>query len=416
MKILIISPRLIKSDMRGGEEVIRTIFKGIRLKIDTFIFTSDALDIKYQHSIFYKSLRNNVNEKIIDRQVFYLTSLPLINMISKGLSKLLKVIYGSKRSNFSNRLLNKLEIISHGPFLFLLKYKIKKLKPDLIWGSIFPTEPSFSALKVALKYKIPFVYTPYYHYKIKSFSDNIFLETIVKKSSAVIACTENEKNELIKLGATDINTYVIPLGIEIKQRPDNKDIEIFKKSLKIENMFVILAQAWIDKGISDIIKSVAELSKHHRDVVLVTIGNPDYEYTMLRDEFKSRCYNLKIIDLGWVSGPLKWLVFSMADVFIMLSNSDAFGLSYLDSFAMKVPIIAMSNTSAQEIITNSVDGYLLESGNLNQITNKIEELYSNRDLCKELGFNGFDKLQKKFTSEKMIENYENLFLKIISDK
>ena len=83
MKLLILTPRFIKSNMRGGEEVARYIYQVSKNMMDSYVITSDGLDIRYQHSIFSRSLRKNRDEMIVDSHIYYLRSFPLINMAYK---------------------------------------------------------------------------------------------------------------------------------------------------------------------------------------------------------------------------------------------------------------------------------------------------------------------------------------------
>ncbi|MHB1493669.1 MAG: glycosyltransferase family 4 protein [Thermoplasmataceae archaeon] len=415
MKILIVSPRFIKSDMRGGEEVARTLFLELEKDAEINVITSDGFDIKYQHSFFSKSLRGMEHEKISDPRVIYLTSFPLINSLARVLFKFLKHLHSSTRTKSIDYLVDLLSVFSHGPYLPSLRRQILKIKPDVIFGSIFPTQSSFSAFKIATKRNIPFVYTPYYHYMMTEFHNHSILREIICKSSSTIACTKKEKDELIQLGSNEYKTHVIPLGIPIKQRPEEAKVKNLKNELKLEDVFIVLAQAWIDKGIEYVVESVSRFSDIHRNVALVTIGSPDLKYLEIVNNIKSIYKNLRIINLGWVQGDYKNLVFSMANVFMMFSKSDAFGLSYLEALSMKVPVMGMRETSAEEIVTDSMDGYLINEGDIEGIMDKLEKLYTDHALGYKLGDNGLEKVRDKFSDTKMKENYMNIFEVVVKD-
>lgn len=413
LRLLILTPRFINGDMRGGEEVARYIYNGSKEIIDTYVITSDGLDIKYQHSIFSRSLRYNLNEKILDNHILYLRSIPLVNMAAKLFLKFLQPIMPKQKGDFLRSIFEHLKVMAHGPYLPGLKRAIKSLNPDLIWGSIYPNELSIEAFYISRKIGIPFIYTPYYHYQLEEFKEPKILESMAKSETFLIACTKSEERELIKIGGKDERVKTIKLGIESKTVPLDIQILQYKRSMQLNSNFIVLAQSWSDKGILDIMKAVGEYSDSHNDVILITIGNPDKKYLNSKEEFLKTHGNLKIKDLGWVESRIKTLTFACADIFVMLSKNDAFGLSYLDALSMKVPIVAMKGTSASDIISDGIEGFLINEGDINKLKEIIELLYTNIQIKKKLGENGLKKVRECFSSEIMINNYLQTFKEII---
>lgn len=416
MRLLILSPRFIKGDMRGGEEVVRYIYNGVKEIMDTYIITSDGLDVRYQHSIFSRSLRNNRDNMIIDSHILYLRSFPLINMVAKIPLKLLETKLTRKKDPFLKNVLDHIKVIAHGPYLLNLRRVIRRLKPDLIWGSIYPNELSVSAFYISKDLRIPFIYTPYYHYQVEDFKKPYILRKIVKEADFIVANTQNEERELISLGCSHDKIRTINLGIESKMIPTNNEILMYKRSLGLTSNFIVLTQAWTDKGAIDILKAIADYSNSHNDVTLLTIGEPDEKYLNSKKIALELHKKLTVIDLGWVETKQKMLAFASSDVFVMLSKNDAFGLSYLDAFSMKVPVIAMKGTTGEDIVTDNIDGFLVSEGDIDDLKAKLDILMNEKELKKKLGENGLRKVKEKFNSRTMIDKYAETFLEIIQNE
>ena len=411
MKLLILTPRFIKSNMRGGEEVARYIYQESKNMMDTYVITSDGLDIRYQHSIFSRSLRKNRDEMIVDSHIYYLRSFPLINMVARTLLKFLQEISPKRKGAIYRYILGHLKVIAHGPYIPSLKRVIKHINPDLIWGSIYPNELSVAAFYISKKLRIPFIYTPYYHYRVEEFNEPYILKKIAKEATFLVASTKNEEYELINLGSNKEAIKTINLGISPRTIPNDYDILNYKKKLNIDSHFIVLTQAWADKGIIQVLNAMADYSKIHNDLTLLTIGDPDEKYLNLKKTILDPHKKLNIIDLGWVND--KELPFASADVFVMLSKNDAFGLSYLDALSMKVPVIAMKDTSGDDIISDKIDGFLVKGGSTDELIVIFDLLRNNKALKSELGENGVKKVKEKFNSTKMTDEYIITFHEVV---
>jgi glycosyltransferase involved in cell wall biosynthesis len=83
---------------------------------------------------------------------------------------------------------------------------------------------------------------------------------------------------------------------------------------------------------------------------------------------------------------------------------EPFGLIFIEAMATGTPVIAFERGSAPEIIKNGKTGFLVK--NLEEMIKKIKEIEKiERRECRKL-------VEEKFTIEKMVENYEKVFLKI----
>jgi glycosyltransferase involved in cell wall biosynthesis len=93
----------------------------------------------------------------------------------------------------------------------------------------------------------------------------------------------------------------------------------------------------------------------------------------------------KVIFAGFVRGIDKQNLFRIADVFIMPSISEPFGIVPLESLANSTPVIISKQSGISEILMNSLK---VDFWDVNEITNKVVAVLKHKALKQELGTNG----------------------------
>lgn len=75
------------------------------------------------------------------------------------------------------------------------------------------------------------------------------------------------------------------------------------------------------------------------------------------------------------------------DVFCLPSIDDGFGMVVLEAMVFQCPVIVSQNVGAGDIVKNDHSGFIVESRNSIEISEKIKYLYSNRDVCYSMSLN-----------------------------
>jgi glycosyltransferase involved in cell wall biosynthesis len=74
-----------------------------------------------------------------------------------------------------------------------------------------------------------------------------------------------------------------------------------------------------------------------------------------------------------------------ADLFVLPSIEDAFGLVVLEAMASALPVVASDHVGASELITNGKDGLIVAAGDAGALANAIETLLERDDLRTRMG-------------------------------
>jgi glycosyltransferase involved in cell wall biosynthesis len=108
------------------------------------------------------------------------------------------------------------------------------------------------------------------------------------------------------------------------------------------------------------------------------------------------------------------LVYQDADILLSLSVREGLSLAALEAMSCGLPIVATDCSSMPELIDNGKGGFLCPLGDVDTFTNKINLLAENPQLRREMGDYNRAKVEKMFTLNRMIGQYQKLFEEVLS--
>lgn len=400
IRLGLISPRFLDDGMRGGENTIKIFFENAPKNYDITMLSSNTVDIKSQHWIVGKKIHPDIIKLSDTKKIYHLKTKPTASVICNLFHFPISIALRSwGLKPYSYVPLDKARIIGWGPYTPKIMDVIEKEKFDVIHGSTFPTTTSYLGYLASKKLDVPFVYSPYYHFRIKRYRESIVLKKIVTNSSLILANTEIERMELIKIGGNAEKIVVVPPPYRVEPSLSHLTRkENAKKIFELDDYFVVLAHPWIGKGILMILESLRSLSNDKRKLALLTIGTPNRQYTLTKKKFEKY---FKIKDLGWVNESLKWKAFSSCDVFILPSLNDSFGLSILDAWSAGKPVIGLRNTSSENIIKEGKNGFLVDHGKTLDLAIAINNLIEDEELATRFGINGKEEVMNKYRPDRI---------------
>jgi N-acetyl-alpha-D-glucosaminyl L-malate synthase BshA len=103
----------------------------------------------------------------------------------------------------------------------------------------------------------------------------------------------------------------------------------------------------------------------------------------------------------------------LADLFLLPSDLESFGLAALEAMACEVPVIATNVGGVPEVVTHGVDGYLVAPRDVSAAANYAIEILSRADRGREMGQAARANARKKFCSNDIIPLYEAFYQKVL---
>lgn len=233
----------------------------------------------------------------------------------------------------------------------------------------------------------------------------LYQRTAIVNADCIHATAESEKNNLLKLGYNK-KIEVIANGIDV-------DNIIMKNNWKRKKNILFLSRVHIKKGIEFLLEAVAVLKEQLVGYTINIAGEGDPNYI---DSLKSKTKKFEIENMvnfcGGVYGEMKWELFREADVFILPTYSENFGIVVGEALACGTPVITTKGTPWEELNTAHC-GWWIET-NTKAITAAIENflLLSTEEL-KDMGNNGRRLIENQYSTKKIAQDMFLLYKKII---
>lgn len=101
-----------------------------------------------------------------------------------------------------------------------------------------------------------------------------------------------------------------------------------------------------------------------------------------------------------------------ADLTVLPSRFETFGLVLAEGMAMGKPAIAFSVGGTPEIVKDGETGFLVEKDNEKELYERIKQLDSDRSLLEQLSENGSRWIRSRFTNRRMVDELEVIYHKL----
>lgn len=163
------------------------------------------------------------------------------------------------------------------------------------------------------------------------------------------------------------------------------------------------------KRITDVIEIFA-LVREKMPAKLLMIGDgPDHGAAEhLVKEKKLRC---DVFFLGKQSHIQDFL--GLADVFLLPSDLESFGLAALEAMSCEVPVVATNVGGVPEVVTHGVDGFLVAPRDVAGAAKYAIEILSRADRGREMGKQARLNARRKFCSNDVIPLYEAYYQRVL---
>ena len=242
---------------------------------------------------------------------------------------------------------------------------------------------------------------------IYSFRNSIgrFLKKFILNNIDELTVVSNAiREEVIKLGYKR-NIYVYPMGIDTRLfSPDKKDGKL-KERLGIKEEFILFVGGIIErKGISFLIKAMPKIVDEFPFIKLVVVGDGNLKSEMIR---LVNALNISdnVIFTGVIPHDQLPSYFSTADLFILPSLSEGFGLVVIEALSCGTLAITSDLKPIHDIIIDNETGFFLEKLTPEDITKKIIWILRNKENLKHVSEKGREFVVKSYDWAIVIENY-----------
>ncbi len=218
-----------------------------------------------------------------------------------------------------------------------------------------------------------------------------------KNASKIIAVSESTRRDLIRFYKIDpAKVSVVHHGYE----PDSK-FQIPNSKLDLPDKYVLfLSTLQPRKNLEGLIDAFRRLKDEHPELPhkLVVAGRPGWKFKAILNKIQAN--SDIVIYLNHVSDAERFALVKRAELLVLPSFYEGFGMQILEAFAQGAPV-AVSGASSMPEVAGEAAVYF-NPGNINEIAAAIKSILLDKSLADNLREKGFRRL-KDFSWEKCAE-------------
>ncbi len=239
---------------------------------------------------------------------------------------------------------------------------------------------------------------------------------LIAHADRIIATTEDERTQMIRhCGATAGQVQVIPCGVDLKHFvPHNK--QRAREALDLnQKRPVLLFVGRLDpfKGPDILLRAAALMEEEAQIVIVGGKLTGDRELQQLRELAADLNISRRLKFLG--ARPQKELpvIYSAADVTVMPSYHESFGLAAAESLACGTPVVATRSGGLTTIVRHGETGYLVPRCP-GFFAERLDTLLRDSDLLQQMRSKARNSVLQ-FSWKSVADQVQNLYHELVSE-
>ena len=268
----------------------------------------------------------------------------------------------------------------------------------------------------------PWVITPHFHPSwsmwggskrktLREFYDTVIGKGTLEAADLITCVSKHERDMLVsEIGLKEDNIKIIYNGINWADWSSVPNKEVFRKQYPtVSEKFVLFAgRLATNKGLSDLVSAMQLIDK--KSVDLVVTGADMGLGKQLEKEASDK--GVKMHRLGHIDDETYRSVLSAAEMLVLPSEYEAFGIVLLEAAAAKTAVIGTNVGGIPEAMSPGNNGLIVEYNDVNNLAKSIAILLEDEKMSKEMGNSGRE-WAKNFSWESIVKEIENEYRLII---
>lgn len=259
--------------------------------------------------------------------------------------------------------------------------------PDIIHAHGYPFVTSDAALITAKIKRIPMVLTLHgFPDGFNALMHRAYFRLIgrqtLTKARRIIAVSPLVAREFRQIGIPEERMVIIPNGVEIAAYQNLPQKDILRRRLRIKDerkIMLAIGRLGKLKGFQCIIEALPKILE--TTPVDLIIAGPEFGYgPQLRRLAREKGVDDYVIFYGIMNEKEKLEAMAAADVVVVSSIYEGFGIVLLEALAAGKPVVATETGIAPEIIKNGENGFLFSPCDHQGLADKVTRLLADKEL------------------------------------
>ena len=191
------------------------------------------------------------------------------------------------------------------------------------------------------------------------------------------------------------------------------DTTIFKNSKRSKKndtvRLICVSRLLKRKGIHHLLLALSQMNLNRVELTIVGTGNFERNLKKLVMELN---LNKNVSFYGYFDNNKLPELYNEADIFVLPSLTESFGIVFAEAMACGLPIIGTRAGGIPEVVRDGENGILVQPGNVDELKIALEKLIKNKELREKMGEKSVKIIQQNFTWNKIARDYLGIYQEI----
>lgn len=300
----------------------------------------------------------------------------------------------------------------NGPIVFGMTRAIASSRAEVVMAAPFPQLNMYSALRGARRAGVPIVLCGALHVEDRWNYDREMIFRAIEKADAYVALTQFEKDHVVARGISPEKIHVIGGGVDLDTYSDARGDDIRREHGFGEDPVVAMVSKQVERKRFDVLLDAMERVWKEEPSARVLLAGGSTAYTPTLEariaqmpETTRRRVTL-LSDFDEQLGPE---LFAAADLLVLPSGQDSFGLVFVEAWACRKPVIGVDLGATASVIDHEEDGLLVRYDDREDLAQAILRLLGDSDLRVRLGESGYEKVRERYSWTKVGQRFRELY-------
>jgi glycosyltransferase involved in cell wall biosynthesis len=267
---------------------------------------------------------------------------------------------------------------------------------------------SATAFAAAKMRNLPVVITPHLHAEQRETYDVGYLQDILRGSEVIFTDTTAEHDFLLEQGFPPLQVVTCGGSLNMAHFPPQESAAARAQLGIPTDAFVVLflGRKTRYKGLEPSVHAFLALCRSHPHAYFVAMG-PETETSLKLWREVGKLPNLLVRDR--VEDRERLAALAAADVLLLPSLGEAFGIVYLEAWAYHKPVIGSPIQAVKALVSDGVDGWLIEPEQIDAIRERLAWLADHPQAARAAGEAGHEKLLRRYTTGHVTDMMEGAY-------
>jgi glycosyltransferase involved in cell wall biosynthesis len=260
-------------------------------------------------------------------------------------------------------------------------------------------------------------------HRIRKWLHELLVERWSFRNAAAIQFTAVEEKELAQRsfagrrlfansnGVIIPNAVIIPEAVDLEQyQPEIENLLATFPELRDKEIVLFLGRINFKKGLDILAEAFGQISRNRNNAHLLIAGPDNEGYgERVRGWLRAQGVLSRVTFAGMLRGSAKEAAFRLADVFVLPSYTENFGIAVVEAMARKVPVVVSNRVNIWHEIEGAAAGIVVEPES-DAVARGVIRVLDDRKLRRQLGENGFELVRREYSwqsvGDKMVALYE----------